>query len=115
MAKKTLHTKRPIAEPEYRDCHTLLDTMCKEAESVKLEDDFLLNATSKIAHLCAYNVVLWQDFTETVTHNNRVKMVLAKEYHQSRVKRFSEAFFTQEWSKSSCLSVMSRASMDTMT
>jgi len=54
-------------------------------QSVKLEDDFLLNATSKIAHLCAYNVVLWQDFTETVTHNNRVKMVLAKEYHQSRV------------------------------
>jgi len=57
-------------------------------QSVKLEDDFLLNATSKIAHLCAYNVVLWQDFTETVTHNNRVKMVLAKEYHQSRVSYF---------------------------
>ncbi|XP_067938421.1 protein FAM135A-like isoform X2 [Watersipora subatra] len=103
IAKRTEHTRRPIKEPDYKDCHALLDTLCREQEALTTEEECLLVATSKIAHVCAFNVVLWQTFTEICSYNVKVIKVLAKEYHQSRVKRFSEAFFTQEWSKKSAL------------
>lgn len=54
-------------------------------QAVKSEEEFLLHATSKIAHLCAYNVVLWQQFVEMCTYNLRIMKLMAKEYHQSRV------------------------------
>lgn len=55
-------------------------------QAITTEDDFMLHATSKIAHMCAYNVVLWQTFTDICTYNVRVIKVMAKEYHQSRVR-----------------------------
>ena len=65
-------------------CSGAIEIQCV-FQAVKSEEEFLLYATSKIAHLCAYNVVLWQTFTEICTYNVRVIKVLAKEHHQNRV------------------------------
>lgn len=54
-------------------------------QAFKSEEEFLLHATSKIAHLCAYNVVLWQQFAEICNYSVRIAKLMAKEYHQSRV------------------------------
>lgn len=60
-------------------------------------------ATTTVSQLCAENVVFWKQYLGLVTLRNRVTHQLAKDHHQQRVKRFAEAFFTQEHPKGEAL------------
>ena len=73
-------------------CHALAihyQALVIHCQAVTTEEEYLPLATIRIAHLCAYNVVLWQIFTDICSYNTRVIKVMAKEYHQSRVCLFS--------------------------
>ena len=61
-------------------------------------------AITDITQLCAENVILWAQFLEAATLRQEVQLLLAKDHHASRVRRFAEAFFTLENTKAACLS-----------
>lgn len=92
-------SKTPVPQA-HKDCSALLADMCKEVERCDSEEEFLQHATSKVAHLCAYNVVLWDKFVELFASNIRAAKHLAREYHVQRIKRYAEGFFTSDYPKS---------------
>ena len=56
---------------------------CKEF--VK-EEDLLETIQSDISQLCGENVLLWAQYLQIVTLNNRVNYELAKQHHTQRVR-----------------------------
>lgn len=49
------------------------------------EEDFLQTAQSDVAQLCAENVILWAQYLDMVTLNDKITHQLAKEHHLQRV------------------------------
>ena len=49
------------------------------------EEEFLQMATSDVSTLCAENVILWSQYQEMVTLNDKCIHQLAREHHNLRV------------------------------
>ncbi|XP_025110333.1 protein FAM135A-like isoform X1 [Pomacea canaliculata] len=88
---------------EQKDCHSRLSSVIMNLQSLDDEEDLIQTAITDITQLCAENVILWAQFLEAVTLRTEVHLLLAKEHHNLRVRRFAEAFFTMENAKSACL------------
>ncbi|XP_013420772.1 protein FAM135A isoform X2 [Lingula anatina] len=84
---------------EHIDCHAKLERLCEMLQEFGNEDDFLQTATTNIIQVCAENVLLWTQYLEIFTMNEKVTEKLAREHHTVRVKRFAEGFFTLESQK----------------
>ena len=56
------------------------------SQGVENEEEFLQMAQSDVTQLCAENVILWSQYKELVTLNERVTHQLAKEHHVQRVR-----------------------------
>ena len=56
-------------------------------------------AHAHIAQCSAENIMLWCQFIQTFGLHESVGIVLAKDYHFKRIKRFSEGFFHREISR----------------
>ncbi|XP_064624581.1 protein FAM135A-like isoform X2 [Lineus longissimus] len=89
---------------ESADCHKRLESIAEVIETFDDEEDMLQTANTNVAQLCAENLILWSQYLEMVTLNEKITFSLAKEHHLTRCKRFAEAFFTMEHSKHSMLS-----------
>ncbi|KAL8596027.1 hypothetical protein ACOMHN_021067 [Nucella lapillus] len=87
----------------HKDCHSRLGNIIMQLQTVDEEEDLIQQAITDITQLCAENVILWAQFLEVATLRSQVQLLLAKEHHSLRVRRFAEAFFTLENPKSSCL------------
>lgn len=73
---------------EHVNCHEKLQLLCSMMERLDSEEEILQRATGDIATLCGENVILWSQFTETVSHS-KVTFHLAKEHHNMRVSSSS--------------------------
>ena len=71
-------------------------------QSFKNEEDLLQTATTHIAQLCAENMLLWAQYIETVTLNEQVTYLIAKEHHTQRVCEIQKLHSTNIISKSVC-------------
>lgn len=89
--------KSPILER--KDCHAKLEELMKVLQKFDNEEDLLQRASTDVTQLCAENVILWNQFLDTITMNSVVLYHLATEHHNQRVKRFAEAFFNQDHTK----------------
>ncbi len=49
------------------------------------EEDMLQTATADVAQLAGENVILWSQYLEMATLNDKVTLQLAKEHHNARV------------------------------
>ena len=58
-------------------------------------------ANNDIAQLCAQNILLWQQFLEAFLSCDAVRMHLAQQHHEQRVRRFAEGFFVIDNPRSS--------------
>lgn len=56
-------------------------------------------AHAHIAQCSAENIMLWCQFIQTFGLHESVGIILGKDYHYKRVKRFSEGFFHREISR----------------
>ena len=56
-------------------------------QSFKTEEDLLQAAQSDVAQLCAENVILWMQYLELVSLNEKITHQLAKDHHNQRVCR----------------------------
>jgi len=54
-------------------------------QSFDNEEELFQMIQTSIAQVCAQNVILWSQFIELVTLNNRVMQKLATEHHIQRV------------------------------
>ena len=48
-------------------------------------EDFMQTVQSDVAFLCGQNVVMWDQYLEVVTLNDKITHQLAKEHHLQRV------------------------------
>ena len=54
-------------------------------QSFRTEEDLLQAAQSDVAQLCAENVILWMQYLELVSFNEKITHQLAREHHVQRV------------------------------
>lgn len=52
------------------------------------EEDLLQRASTDVTQLCAENVIMWNQFLDTITLNSFVLYHLATEHHNQRVCNF---------------------------
>ncbi|CAI9726085.1 Hypothetical predicted protein [Octopus vulgaris] len=84
---------------ERKDCHTKLEELMKVLQKFDNEEDLLERASTHVTQLCAENVILWNQFLDTINLDSFVMYQLASDHHQQRVKRFAEGFFNQDHAK----------------
>lgn len=92
-----LMVKSPVIER--KDCHAKLEELMKVLQKFDNEEDLLQRASTDVTQLCAENVIMWNQFLDTITLNSFVLYHLATEHHNQRVKRFAEVFFNQDHTK----------------
>ncbi|GAB1598325.1 protein FAM135A-like isoform X5 [Argonauta hians] len=84
---------------EIKDCHSKLEELMNVLQRFDNEEDLLERASTHVTQLCAENVILWNQFLDTINLDPFVLYQLATVHHQQRVKRFAEGFFNQDHSK----------------
>lgn len=65
------------------------------------EEDFVAQANSDIAQLCAECILFWRRVLATASQPS-VHALLAKKHHSLRVRRFAEGFFMMENPRGCC-------------
>lgn len=64
------------------------------------EEEFVAAANNEIGQLCAQNVLLWRQLLDTFAGSEAVRLMLAQQHHAYRVRRFAEAFYVVNHSRS---------------
>eukprot|EP00106_Octopus_bimaculoides_P010487 XP_014777929.1 PREDICTED: protein FAM135A-like [Octopus bimaculoides] len=70
---------------ERKDCHTKLEELMKVLQKFDNEEDLLERASTHVTQLCAENVILWNQFLDTINLDSFVIYQLASDHHQQRV------------------------------
>ncbi|XP_078255102.1 protein FAM135A isoform X2 [Rhinoraja longicauda] len=103
MVTKELPSSRRM-ELEEIDVDARLADLCKQIkQKVENPDELPEWVNMDLAQLCSLLMALWAQFLEIVSLQGEISVLLAKEHHALRVKRFSEAFFCIEHPRQAAL------------
>lgn len=80
-----------------------LEAMCEVVRNLNSEEEIVEAVNTSLAQLSGEICLVWTQFMEVIAGQERVRTYLRDKYHNARVQRFSEAFFTLSHPKSDCL------------
>ncbi|XP_069742245.1 protein FAM135A isoform X2 [Narcine bancroftii] len=103
VVTKELPSSRRM-ELEEIDVDARLADLCKQIkEKVENPDELPEWVNMDLAQLCSLLMALWAQFLEIVSLQEEISVLLAKQHHALRVRRFSEAFFCIEHPRQAAL------------
>ncbi|XP_071485952.1 protein FAM135A-like [Diadema antillarum] len=80
-----------------------LEVMCEVIRNLNSEEEIVEAVNTSLAQLSGEICLVWTQYMEVIVGQERVRTHLRDKYHQARVQRFSESFFTLDHPKSDCL------------
>ncbi|XP_055491002.1 protein FAM135A isoform X4 [Leucoraja erinacea] len=102
MVTKELPSSRRM-ELEEIDVDARLADLCNQIKKFENPDELPEWVNMDLAQLCSLLMALWAQFLEIVSLQGEISILLAKEHHALRVRRFSEAFFCIEHPRQAAL------------
>nr|XP_033792806.1 protein FAM135A isoform X2 [Geotrypetes seraphini] len=102
MITKELPSSHRI-ELEKIDVDARLAELCEEVKKLENPDELAELINMNLAQLCSLLMALWGQFLEVVALQEEITLLVAREHHTLRVRRFSEAFFCLEHPRQAAL------------
>ncbi|XP_071964726.1 protein FAM135A-like [Antedon mediterranea] len=91
-----------------------LENMCEVVESLECEEDIVEAVCSSFGQLSGEVTLTWTQYQEIMVSHQRIVVHLRDKYHQMRIQRFSEFFFTTSRPKQMALALEEPGHQSTM-
>ncbi|XP_033112421.1 protein FAM135A-like [Anneissia japonica] len=96
------------------DSEEKLENMCEVVQSLEGKEDIVEAVCSSFGQLSGEVTLTWTQYQEIMVSNQRIVEHLRDKYHQMRIQRFSEFFFTTSRPKQMALSLEEPGHQNTM-